>query len=375
MATVKALYNYSYDYEGSKITFQIGEEFQLLSKANTDWWHVRRWTDGIARDIYVPAVYVKEDIKKEVEVNPTYENVAELMKKRKAKERASKNDEIVNGMDAKDNTPPPAVGPKPPKDAGQDMSSPTHRVQSPKPSPKHKPKVRSPSGRKSQDAGESGEGGEGRLNGVPKPSPEIEYAEPSLPILRKGNKESSPVPVPVPVLPPTTTGVPVLKGIREGWKQGYALPVVLSKPRSRSEAPPPPTSPTSASPAPPTGPAPNHPTVATFGGTGGLQRTGKVPPPVLPKVKASQRPKSMIVTSTSPEPHYETPDEARKMFLNPVPCKSVKPPRAPSTKRSDSEEAKVPERARPQSGNLGLRKTPSPKQVGVNAPVKVRNER
>lgn len=60
MAKVRAAYNYSYNYEGKKISFKKDEEFQLLTKSNKDWWQVRRWQDGNAQDIYVPAVYVKE---------------------------------------------------------------------------------------------------------------------------------------------------------------------------------------------------------------------------------------------------------------------------------------------------------------------------
>lgn len=57
---VKAAYNYSYNYEGKKISFKKDEEFQLLTKSNKDWWQVRRWMEGTAQDIYVPAVYMKE---------------------------------------------------------------------------------------------------------------------------------------------------------------------------------------------------------------------------------------------------------------------------------------------------------------------------
>ena len=60
MSKVKAVYNYSYNYDGKKISFKKDEQFQLLSKSNKDWWHVRRWMDDAAQDIYVPAVYVKE---------------------------------------------------------------------------------------------------------------------------------------------------------------------------------------------------------------------------------------------------------------------------------------------------------------------------
>lgn len=80
---VRAIYNYTYEYEGSKISFKKDDEFQLLAKSNSDWWHVRRWTsEGLAQDIYVPAVYVKEvkPVKKE-NTNPTYENLAELQRR------------------------------------------------------------------------------------------------------------------------------------------------------------------------------------------------------------------------------------------------------------------------------------------------------
>ena len=59
-STIKAVYNYSYDYEGIKVAFRKGEEFQLLQKTNQEWWLVRRWKSGSAQDFYVPAVYVKE---------------------------------------------------------------------------------------------------------------------------------------------------------------------------------------------------------------------------------------------------------------------------------------------------------------------------
>ena len=91
MATVKALYDYSYDYEGTNITIRIGEAFQLLAKANNDWWHVRRWTDGIAQDLYVPAVYVKEEEQTTQPENPTYENVADIIKKMKEKREKKVN--------------------------------------------------------------------------------------------------------------------------------------------------------------------------------------------------------------------------------------------------------------------------------------------
>jgi len=82
MAKVKAAYNYSYNYEGKKISFKKDEEFQLLSKSNNDWWQVRRYLDGAAQDIYVPAVYVKEEKESlaSKEVDPTYMNLDDISK-------------------------------------------------------------------------------------------------------------------------------------------------------------------------------------------------------------------------------------------------------------------------------------------------------
>lgn len=55
---VEALYAYSYDAgEGRKVTFDAGEKFTLLSKANDDWWHVQRNGE---KPMYVPANYVRE---------------------------------------------------------------------------------------------------------------------------------------------------------------------------------------------------------------------------------------------------------------------------------------------------------------------------
>ena len=90
MAKVKAAYNYSYNYEGKKISFKKDEEFQLLSKSNNDWWQVRRYLDGAAQDIYVPAVYVKE-VKEPVapkEVDPTYMNLDDLKQDHKPSEES-----------------------------------------------------------------------------------------------------------------------------------------------------------------------------------------------------------------------------------------------------------------------------------------------
>lgn len=101
MAKVKALYSYSYDYEGSKISFKCGDEFQLLAKVNPDWWHVRRWIDQGSQDIYIPAVYVKEVGE---EANPLYENMADLKK------------QVDEFKKKESSTPPPPTARKPKHD-------------------------------------------------------------------------------------------------------------------------------------------------------------------------------------------------------------------------------------------------------------------
>ena len=101
MARVKALYSYAYDYEGSKISFKCGDEFQLLAKVNNDWWHVRRWIQQGSQDIYIPAVYVKEVGE---DTDPLYQNTAEL---RKQMEEFKKKES---------STPPPPTARKPKHD-------------------------------------------------------------------------------------------------------------------------------------------------------------------------------------------------------------------------------------------------------------------
>ena len=109
MSKVKAAYNYSYNYEGKKISFKKDEEFQLLNKSNKDWWQVRRWMDGAAQDIYVPAVYVKEvegsvTAVKEA-ADPTYMNLDDI-KVPKSHENGTKSASL-------DRTTSPVVSNKP----------------------------------------------------------------------------------------------------------------------------------------------------------------------------------------------------------------------------------------------------------------------
>lgn len=57
---VIAKFDYTYDHHGQTISIRKGESFNLLSKATSDWWHVRRKQGGVLEDLYVPATYVQE---------------------------------------------------------------------------------------------------------------------------------------------------------------------------------------------------------------------------------------------------------------------------------------------------------------------------
>lgn len=109
MPEVVALYKYSYVYEGKTITFKKGEKFQLLDKPNGDWWHVRRWQDSGAEDIYVPANYVKE-VQEEPAVShsPLYENMFDVAASYKKTKEG-----IAPGEVKKDKCLPPPVRQKP----------------------------------------------------------------------------------------------------------------------------------------------------------------------------------------------------------------------------------------------------------------------
>ncbi len=120
---VRALYNYTYEYEGCKITFKKNEEFQLLAKSNQDWWQVRRWSDGRAQDIYVPAVYVREVKSEPKKLENLYQNISDV---RKQMEELSTKDQS-NGETGGKVIGPPAVAKKAPKES----SDPSESVVSP----------------------------------------------------------------------------------------------------------------------------------------------------------------------------------------------------------------------------------------------------
>ena len=255
---VRAIYNYTYEYEGSKISFKKDDEFQLLAKSNTDWWHVRRWNmEGLAQDIYVPAVYVKEvkAVKKEGN-NPTYENIADLQRKiLQSKEKV--------GANGKEKGDQPTVLAKPRRnsskkllrDSGGDGST------SP-PAVNHRPLQRNVSQESDSDASTK-PNGITTGDGIP----------PSL--LQRLNQRQAPV----------------------SKKDSVQLgPETSPKPRSKSvNEPKRPTSPEST----------EANTVAEM--TSPTRQPGaakgRVPPPVLPKLAkpVRDRPKSMVVMSPTSE--------------------------------------------------------------------------
>ena len=192
---VIAQFKYSYEYEGKTISFKKGEEFQLLNKANKDWWQVRRWLeDGTCEMLYVPANYMKEkEIENDSSSSHVYQNMSDLQNEyKKTKEQ----------MEQK----PPTAAANPPT------------VQ-----PRKKPPV----GRtKSHSFDRALDGAKEPANGhiaSNKPHPSLsnnsepEYAIPHSPVIDR-KKSSNNVPLP-------TTGTSPSSGpISRDWQPGYALP-------------------------------------------------------------------------------------------------------------------------------------------------------
>ncbi len=117
---VRAMYNYTYEYEGCKISFKKDEEFQLLAKSNNDWWQVRRWSgDGCAQDIYVPAVYVKEVKSEPKKRENLYQNISDV---RKQFTQLS-SQEKPNGDPGSKIMAPPVL----PKNPSEPVLSPSHK--------------------------------------------------------------------------------------------------------------------------------------------------------------------------------------------------------------------------------------------------------
>lgn len=257
---VRAIYNYTYEYEGSKISFKKDDEFQLLAKSNTDWWHVRRWNmEGLAQDIYVPAVYVKEvkAVKKEGS-NPTYENIADLQRKLlPSKEKVGTNGKEKGGQ--KDQ---PTILAKPRRNSSKKLRDGCGDGSTSPPAVNHQPLQRNISQESDSDA-VTKPNGITTGDGIP----------PSL--LQRLNQRQAPV----------------------SKKDSVQLgPETSPKPRSKSvNEPKRPTSPEST----------EANTVAEM--TSPTRQPGaakgRVPPPVLPKLAkpTRDRPKSMVVVSPTSE--------------------------------------------------------------------------
>lgn len=192
---VIAQFKYSYEYEGKTISFKKGEEFQLLNKANKDWWQVRRWLeDGTCEMLYVPANYMKE---KESEIDSSsshlYENMSDLQREyKKTKEQMEQ---------------------KPPTAAAN--------------VPTVQPRKNPPVGRtKSHSLDRVLEGAKEPANGhiagnKPHPSlsnnSEPEYAIPHSPVIDKKKSSND---VPLPITKTSSSSGPISRD----WQPGYALP-------------------------------------------------------------------------------------------------------------------------------------------------------
>jgi hypothetical protein len=280
MAKVKALYSYTYDYEGSKISFNCGDEFQLLAKVNNDWWHVRRWFNQCSQDIYIPAVYVKEVGDDE---NPLYQNMAELKKQvEDFKKKAS-------------STPPPPTARKPKLDrtgsdkknkiaaaarVAADVSSPEHKTETESVADRAKRIAKNLQARKSEE----------ELFPVPRAGSVSMLIAPKRSQSTKREEGSS---SPKLGLKPNEVGGPVAN-----------LLAIASKPRSRSinVRPGEQRDKDSASP-----PDLHRADTAPPGKSLTAPAKGKLPPPVLPKGERKvNRPKSMVIVN--PPEGQETED-------------------------------------------------------------------
>lgn len=261
---MKALYSYTYDYEGSKISFKCGDEFQLLAKVNNDWWHVRRWIDeGCAQDIYIPAVYVKEEGAEDI--NPLYQNMDELKK------------QVEEFKKKESSTPPPPTARKPRPGSDKNKAAGGVKVQIPSETSSEGTESVADIAKKLASSMQARkEGGEG--GGVGSTSPLV--APKRSQSTRRLESPSSP---------------------RRRQKQtdgggGNLLPVA-SKPRSYSIN----TRPTERrrekeSVSPPELVL-QHGEPPPAAKTGATSKGGKQPPPVLPKAGKLKRPNSMVMFS------------------------------------------------------------------------------
>lgn len=351
--SVKAVYNYTYVYEGTKISFKKDEEFQLLAKSNKDWWQVRRWGgDGCAQDIYVPAVYVKEvQIEKKKREN-FYQNINDVRKQ--VEELKSKEDEEQEGTIKTGKIAPPSFLAKHKKET----DPPGHKRSDSEASAKTTPVIislvhkKSLQSQKSIDRLVSIE----RSNGVDAPKPDIFSTEMLLKLSRPSYKKSESTE------PPSLTQV---------------QPNISAKPRSKSinvdtkqEADA--NSPT--------------PTSLSLKSQSGVAKS-KLPPPVLPKSQkpSRDRPKSMVVlspTSDSP-PEFSESHISVGALASGLESAFVKTSNHSSGNSVEGGKLSQPASTKPVgevepskprellNRSLQFKKTPSPITFSTNSPVAV----
>lgn len=273
MAKVKALYSYTYDYEGSKISFTSGDEFQLLAKVNNDWWHVRRWINKGSQDIYIPAVYVKElgD-----DASPLYQNMSDL--KRQVEEFKKKES----------STPPPPTARKPRPDRGGSDKTKTAAVAGAA-SPEHKTEAESVADRAKKLA----ENLQAKKSEEGVPAPKTGSGSPLVTPKRSQStrRDENPVSNRSGQTPVEAGGTPVAKTLAVAPKQRSQSINMKPTPRGEKEST-------------------SHFSAADTQGTtksGGSSKS-KLPPPVLPKAgKPSNRPKSMVMVSPTESQSSEDP--------------------------------------------------------------------
>ena len=356
--SVKAVYNYTYVYEGTKISFKKDEEFQLLAKSNKDWWQVRRWgEDGCAHDIYVPAVYVKEvktEIKKKRE--NLYQNITDIRKQIKG--LSTENGEPEGTAKPGKIAVPPILA-KPRKGVDPPPQKPTlnegfNKQTSPVMSPVRKKPLQA---RMSLDHLISSDKTE-KTNGVDLSTSQPVSSDILLKLSRPTYKK------PEASVPPPSSNLPP--------------PATNPKPRSRSVT-------AEAKQEADAGSGVESTPVKAQSGPVKV----RLPPPVLPKSQkpVRDRPKSMVVMSpTSDSPPNSEPQvsvgaiasELESAFARQVSNHSTassgegaKRPQSASTKRAGEIEASRPGEVSTKA--LNLRKTPSPKTDFTNLPVTVSN--
>ena len=258
---VRATYNYTYEYEGSKISFKKDDEFQLLAKSNSDWWHVRRWNkEGLAQDIYVPAVYVKEVKVVKIETTtPTYENLAELQRKiLMSKDKSSSNGSSAVIPDKASKRDQPTLLSKPRRNSSKKLHSGSGSGNS------------SPPAAANQQQNSISEDGNSKTNGLSSSDGM------TTSLLQRLNQRQGPISKKDNIqVAPETSPKPRSKSVNE--PKGIISPEDTEPNRGAEIA-----SPTRQA--------------------GGAR--AKVPPPVLPKLPkpSRDRPKSMVVTSPTGGP-------------------------------------------------------------------------